>query len=226
MISFLVLRNLIVFFYLKGDGCDNNEIELYLDSGSRSSGELADTEMEHNTRRHSKNFTLSPETTDYDSNCGDLDSKNMGFFALSVMIFNLFLVIIVGLSNDVNGGGIQDFVRLYTSMPVLEDGLSSGHASDTENNNPIINVIDQQLSNNYPQAPSSQQQQRQSNKILTNKLIDNLDCSPQKSVPGMAKRNGDITVKELNSDLDQSRIMFDSKQEDAYQIISEYNHRE
>ncbi|XP_055680912.1 uncharacterized protein LOC129788691 [Lutzomyia longipalpis] len=92
---------------------DHNDIELYLDSGSRSSGELADTELEHNVRRHSRNFTLSPETTDYDSNCGDLDS----------------------LSNDINGI-VPDFNRLYTSMPVLEDGLSSGHASDTENNNP------------------------------------------------------------------------------------------
>ncbi|GAB0087184.1 amyloid-beta A4 precursor protein-binding family A member 1 isoform X1 [Sergentomyia squamirostris] len=96
---------------------DHNDIELYLDSGSRSSGELADTELEHNVRRHSRNFTLSPETTDYDSNCGDLDS----------------------LSNDINGM-IPDFNRLYTSMPVLEDGLSSGHASDTENNNPSIGI--------------------------------------------------------------------------------------
>lgn len=45
-------------------------------------------------------------------------------------IFNL-----AGLPNDVNGG-IPNFARIYNSMPVLEDGLSSGHASDTENNNP------------------------------------------------------------------------------------------
>lgn len=115
------------------DEYDNHDVELYLDSNSRSSGELADTELETNQRRYSRHFTLSPETTDYDSNCGDLDS----------------------LSNDINGCGgglssnggmiaglsstgqiIPDFARLYTSMPVLEDGLSSGHASDTENNNP------------------------------------------------------------------------------------------
>ncbi|KAL9880719.1 X11L isoform 2-T3 [Glossina fuscipes fuscipes] len=89
---------------------DSNDIELYIDSNSRSSGDLADTELEANLRRHSRNFTLSPETTDYDSNCGDLDS----------------------LSNDINC--TTDFGKLYTSMPVLEDGLSSGHASDTENN--------------------------------------------------------------------------------------------
>uniref|UniRef100_A0A1I8Q6G7 Protein lin-10 n=1 Tax=Stomoxys calcitrans TaxID=35570 RepID=A0A1I8Q6G7_STOCA len=89
---------------------DNNDIELYIDSNSRSSGDLADTELEANLRHHSRNFTLSPETTDYDSNCGDLDS----------------------LSNDINC--TTDYGKLYTSMPVLEDGLSSGHASDTENN--------------------------------------------------------------------------------------------
>jgi len=65
-------------------------------------------------RRHSRNFTLSPETTDYDSNCGDLDS----------------------LSNDINCP--TDYGKLYTSMPVLEDGLSSGHASDTENNVSVV----------------------------------------------------------------------------------------
>lgn len=33
-------------------------------------------------------------------------------------------------------GCVPNFARIYNSMPVLEDGLSSGHASDTENNNP------------------------------------------------------------------------------------------
>ncbi|KAH8354799.1 hypothetical protein KR084_008107 [Drosophila pseudotakahashii] len=93
---------------------EHNDIELYIDSNSRSSGDLADTELEANLRRHSRNFTLSPETTDYDSNCGDLDS----------------------LSNDINCP--TDYGKLYTSMPVLEDGLSSGHASDTENNVSVV----------------------------------------------------------------------------------------
>ncbi|XP_065335661.1 protein lin-10-like isoform X8 [Cloeon dipterum] len=63
---------------------------------------------------HSRNFTLSPETTDCDSN--DIESE-------------------VSLENEgsmhSSGGG-----RLYGSMPVLEDGLSSGHASDTEDSVP------------------------------------------------------------------------------------------
>lgn len=55
---------------------EHQDIELFLDSGSRSSGELADNEVDgHNVDGHTRNFTLSPETTDYDSNCGDLDSE-------------------------------------------------------------------------------------------------------------------------------------------------------
>lgn len=71
--------------------------------------EMMAMDAEH-IMRNSKNFTLSPETTDYDSNCGDLDS----------------------FSNDLSTGP-TDYGRLYTvHMPVLEDGLSSGHASDAE----------------------------------------------------------------------------------------------
>ncbi|GAB0087183.1 amyloid-beta A4 precursor protein-binding family A member 1 isoform X1 [Sergentomyia squamirostris] len=100
-----------------------NDYDVYLDSASRSSGELGDTEIKHNStpQRHSRCFRYSPETTDYDSNCGDLDS----------------------LSGDFNTTtNYPSFARHYTSMPVLEDGLSSGHASDTENNNPTtISVL-------------------------------------------------------------------------------------
>ncbi|KAM8718898.1 hypothetical protein ACLKA7_011578 [Drosophila subpalustris] len=109
---------------------EHNDIELYIDSNSRSSGDLADTELEANLRRHSRNLTLSPETTDYDSNCGDLDS----------------------LSNDINCA-TTDYGKLYTSMPVLEDGLSSGHASDTENN---VSVVCDKL-----QQPQQQQLQKE-----------------------------------------------------------------
>lgn len=55
---------------------------------------------------HTRNFTLSPETTDCDSN--DVES-------------------VVSLEGSLNSGG-----RLMSSMPVLEDGLSSGHSSDPE----------------------------------------------------------------------------------------------
>lgn len=77
------------------------------------------------THQQSRNFTLSPETTDYDSNCGDLDSE----FSLKYIGSDL---------GELNGP--PDIGRLYSSMPVLEDGLSSGHASDTENNNPSVQL--------------------------------------------------------------------------------------
>jgi amyloid beta (A4) precursor protein-binding family A protein 1 (X11) len=68
---------------------------------------------------HSRNFTLSPETTDCDSN--DIESE-------------------VSLENEgsmhSSGGG-----RLYGSMPVLEDGLSSGHASDAEDSPTLASTL-------------------------------------------------------------------------------------
>lgn len=39
----------------------------------------------------------------------------------------------------------SDSLRLYSSMPVLEDGLSSGHASDTDNNNPTVMLMKRQI---------------------------------------------------------------------------------
>lgn len=92
----------------------------YLGSTHHLGRDLLDTEMENQIMRSSRNFTLSPETTDYDSNCGDLDS----------------------FSNDISSG-IPDYGRL--SMPVLEDGLSSGHASDTENSSGAYNSQQMQL---------------------------------------------------------------------------------
>ena len=56
----------------------------------------------------SRNFTLSPETTDCDS--AEIESEV-----------------------SVNEGSFHSSgPRMQTSMPVLEDGLSSGHASDLE----------------------------------------------------------------------------------------------
>lgn len=124
-------------------GYEHNEIELYFDSGSRSSGDLVDMDcMDPNMRR----LSMSPGTTDYDSNCGDLDS----------------------LSNDLINGIGSEYARVYTSMPVLEDGLSSGHSSDNENNNPNPNCDFDHLAS-----------------VVANKLIE----SPQhKSGPGIAQR--------------------------------------
>uniref|UniRef100_A0A1B0APN4 Uncharacterized protein n=1 Tax=Glossina palpalis gambiensis TaxID=67801 RepID=A0A1B0APN4_9MUSC len=99
------------------------DFDFFLDSASRSSGEQFDHQdsinhnhQSNNTNNARHNYRYSPDTTDYDSNCGDLDS----------------------LSGELNGvsTSCSNYTKYYaSSMPVLEDGLSSGHTSDTENNN-------------------------------------------------------------------------------------------
>ncbi|XP_024083399.1 uncharacterized protein LOC106671833 isoform X2 [Cimex lectularius] len=85
------------------------------------STEDLETEVGH-TVGHSRNFTLSPETTDCDSNC---DSEGSSLLLAEVTTATL---------------------PPPRSMPVLEDGLSSGHASDTENNNPTVLLMKRQIS--------------------------------------------------------------------------------
>ncbi|XP_021700368.1 uncharacterized protein LOC5576465 isoform X2 [Aedes aegypti] len=117
-------------------------------------------------RRQSKNFNYSPDTTDYESNCGDYDSEislkygseyggimvnggsemmcddlNNGVISsASTGINSSTTMIDNGVNNATSSavGSASNYTRYYTSMPVLEDGLSSGHVSDTENNNPGI----------------------------------------------------------------------------------------
>jgi len=79
-------------------------------------------------RRQSKNFNYSPDTTDYDS------ESSMRFISSdypSIPTINASSATV-----EISGGPITtNYTRYCTSMPVLEDGLSSGHASDNENNN-------------------------------------------------------------------------------------------
>lgn len=106
---------------------ETRNVDYFLDSASRSSGEALDNDGKHLNRNDSRCFRYSPETTDYDSNCGDLDSLSGDF--------------------NVSNSYPTNYAKYYTSMPILEDGLSSGHASDghasdTENNNPSgISVV-------------------------------------------------------------------------------------
>lgn len=156
----LNLQILLLFQIL--DDYDNNDVELYLDSNSRSSGELADTELETNQRRYSRHFTLSPETTDYDSNCGDLDSLSNDMNGCGGGIGSG-----IGTIGGINSSGIiPDYGRLYTSMPVLEDGLSSGHASDTENNNSTSN-------HKTPNATTINNNTNATDNILDDKYVNN-----------------------------------------------------
>ncbi|CAG9759960.1 unnamed protein product [Ceutorhynchus assimilis] len=116
---------------------ENNFLDLSIGTGS--SGDLGETEVGLQVG-HSRNFTLSPETTDCDSNCGDLDSE------VSLMLMENDLVPsggLLGSNTDLAVPG--DTSRLYSSMPVLEDGLSSGHASDTDNNNPTVMLMKRQI---------------------------------------------------------------------------------
>ncbi|KAM7346935.1 X11Lbeta isoform 2-T9 [Cochliomyia hominivorax] len=110
------------------------DFDFFLDSASRSSCEQIDQQIDginHNQMNTNsrQNYRYSPETTDYDSNCGDLDS----------------------LSGELNGGvstSCSNYAAKFyaaSAMPILEDGLSSGHTSDTENNNQN-NILNQQNS--------------------------------------------------------------------------------
>ncbi|KAJ8872408.1 hypothetical protein PR048_026012 [Dryococelus australis] len=104
---------------LESDALQDSETHfLDLSADTASTEDLGETEVGLQVG-HSRNFTLSPETTDCDSNCGDLDSE------VSLL-------------------GPPDSTRLYSSMPVLEDGLSSGHASDTDNN-PTVLLMKRQI---------------------------------------------------------------------------------
>lgn len=78
---------------------------------------------------HSRNFTLSPETTDCDSNC---DSEASSLLTVDPP------------PQPPRPGPLGSV--LYSSMPVLEDGLSSGHTSDTDNNNPTVSLFHELLS--------------------------------------------------------------------------------
>lgn len=117
-------------------------------------------------RRYSRHFTLSPETTDYDSNCGDLDSLSNDLNGC------------IGMNTHMPGSGlnssnaiIPDFSRLYTSMPVLEDGLSSGHASDTENNNPVPYSLNSVSTTTTTAANNTTTTSAQINNIFDSKYI-------------------------------------------------------
>lgn len=75
------------------------------ESLSNYTEDLGETEMGEQVD-HTRNFTLSPETTECDSN--DVESE-------------------VSFEGSLNSSG-----RLPSSMPILEDGLSSGQSSDRE----------------------------------------------------------------------------------------------
>ncbi|XP_025197304.1 uncharacterized protein LOC112596052 isoform X13 [Melanaphis sacchari] len=76
--------------------------------------------------RYSRNVTLSPEVTD----CEDAGMGSDG--ESSSMVDGQHLIPLCGVT--------------CITMPVLEDGLSSGHTSDTDNNNPTVMLMKRQIS--------------------------------------------------------------------------------
>ncbi|KAG5681170.1 hypothetical protein PVAND_010628 [Polypedilum vanderplanki] len=82
-------------------------------------------------RRQSKNFNYSPDTTDYDS------ESSMRYISSEFPSIPVINNAAAAATVEMSGGPITNnyYPRYCTSMPVLEDGLSSGHASDNENNN-------------------------------------------------------------------------------------------
>lgn len=63
-------------------------------------------------------------------------------------------------------------------MPVLEDGLSSGHASDTDNNNPTVMLMKRQITEIEREINQGMCKPKQGNK-QENGLSPNKDCVNQ-----------------------------------------------
>ncbi|XP_019869472.1 amyloid-beta A4 precursor protein-binding family A member 2 isoform X3 [Aethina tumida] len=148
---------------------ENNFLDLSIGTGS--SGDLGETEVGLQVG-HSRNFTLSPETTDCDSNCGDLDSE------VSLMLMENDMGPsggLLGSNTDLTIPG--DSLRLYSSMPVLEDGLSSGHASDTDNNNPTVMLMKRQITEIEREINQGICKTKPSNKSTENGMSPNKESS-------------------------------------------------
>ncbi|KAL3290159.1 hypothetical protein HHI36_023521 [Cryptolaemus montrouzieri] len=147
---------------------ENNFLDLSIGTGS--SGDLGETEVGLQVG-HSRNFTLSPETTDCDSNCGDLDSE------VSLMLMDNDLAPVAGhLGSNSDLVIPTDSLRLYSSMPVLEDGLSSGHVSDTDNNNPTVMLMKRQITEIEREINQGICKQMVAKNPVENGLSSNKEC--------------------------------------------------
>lgn len=149
------------------------------------------------------NFTMSPETTDYESNCEDLDSE----FSLRYLCSD------PSLSSEANG--TVESGRSFSSiaMPVLEDGLSSEHESDTENNNADVTSI--LSAQNHP--PGKDENQIVENETIT-QAVDNCEAdeasnnniyaSKESISSGNAQENKIKTdEEEADTDLETDRLL-------------------
>lgn len=79
----------------------------------------------------------------------------------------------------------SDTLRLYSSMPVLEDGLSSGHASDTDNNNPTVMLMKRQITEIEREINQGMCKQKQTKNSIENGLSPSKDCIISTSPTGI-----------------------------------------
>lgn len=183
---------------------NNKSFDYLVDSGSRSS--LGDENVDQDndaenfshkrtrrmsksstnnnyTRRLTKNFNYSPDTTDYDSNYGDYDfeSENSLRYLTADYTTNAptsYATSTLPTATVDLSGGPNNYSRYSTSMsvfPKLEDGLSSGHASDNENNNPTpldINFYNKR--NNISSSISTIQKQYQDSLVQNQTTASNV----------------------------------------------------
>lgn len=160
---------------------------------------IADEDLdEHNFHSYNQNnFTMSPETTDYESNCEDLDSD----FSLRYS----------SLANDSNGiepgRPFRDSSSL--AMPVLEDGLSSEHGSDTENNNvDSLSIMELDTAqNNFKQLASDSNNDRSSPMLDDTKSNNNVYTSKESISSGNAAESKAKEDEEADTDLETDRLL-------------------
>lgn len=114
------------------------------------------------------------------------------------------LLILAGSNSDFP---IQtDSVRLYSSMPVLEDGLSSGHASDTDNNNPTVILMKRQITEIEREINQGINKNKPMNKMQENGLSpakEHLSPSPLDMINGCL---GEYDDMHINSHIDATSM--------------------
>lgn len=82
-------------------------------------------------------------------------------------------------------------------MPILEDGLSSGHASDTDNNNPTVMLMKRQITEIEREINQGIKNKQSNNKIQENGLSPGKDrdsASPVDVINGCVNNYDDTNA--------------------------------
>lgn len=153
-------------------------------------------------RRQSQNFNYSPDTTDYDS------ESSMRFIvsdysnapksiqtAKNVSSASAAAAMVDMSGGPINSSSSNSYAKYCTSMPVLEDGLSSGHASDNENNNPVSSSNDFYNKRNGSIASSTistVQKQYQPENLVQTHANNNIFYTNNNNNNSILLNNGDL----------------------------------